>query len=62
MYYDPAKGTFKRGAGGESARRLRTVLGQFDRTFDLHSITEHDLLTLLPREFNRFNPRHNGAK
>jgi len=57
LYYDPQKKTMKRGAGGSGAgspRRFRTVLDQLDRTFDLQSLTEDRLLTLLPNEFERF--------
>lgn len=60
LYYDVTAGTMKRGAGGSgsgSPRRLRTVLDQLDRTYDLQSLTEAALLALLPAEFNRFKPR-----
>lgn len=57
LYYDSQRGTMKRGAGGSGAgspRRFRTVLDQLDRTFDLQSLTEDRLLTLLPSEFDRY--------
>jgi hypothetical protein len=60
LYYDRDRKVLKAGAAGKgpgSPRRYRTVLDHFDRTFDLHSITEEQLLNLLPREFERFKPR-----
>jgi hypothetical protein len=57
LYYDTDRGTMKRGAGGSGAgspRRLRTVLDQLDRTFDLQSLNEDRLLALLPAEFDRY--------
>jgi len=59
MYYDFDQEKPKRGAGGSgpgSPRRYRTVLDQFDRTYDLQSMNERGLFNLLPREFNRFIP------
>lgn len=60
LYYDSSTGTIRRGGGGSgpgSPRRLRAVLGQLDRTFDLHSLSPEGLLALLPKEFDRFKPR-----
>ena len=60
--YLNADGKLRRGAGGRgpgSAARLRDVLGQFDRTFDLHALDETRLLSILPGEFDRF--RHKGT-
>lgn len=57
LYYDIERGAMKRGAGGDGAgspRRLRTVLDQLDRTFDLQSLAEDRLIALLPSEFDRF--------
>ena len=54
LYYDQSSGRLRRGAGVKGpggARRLIAVLQQFDRTFDLHSLTCDDLLGLLPDEF-----------
>lgn len=59
LYFNPTAKAPKRGAGGSgpgSPRRFRTVLEQFDRTFDLQSLTESQLLTLLPREFDKYKP------
>ena len=59
LYYDSKQECLKPGSGGSgwgSARRYRTVLDQLDRTYDLQSITEEQLLRLLPGEFDRFRP------
>ena len=50
-------GRYKRGAAGKdagSARRLALVLAQLDVTWDLYSLSEDDIIEMLPREFNRF--------
>jgi len=51
-------GSIKKGAGGKAngaARRFADVLGQFELTFDLYSISADYLMGLLPTiEFNRF--------
>ena len=57
LYYDPQKGKLRRGAGSKGpggCRRLVGVLQQFDCTFDLPSLTGGQLLTMLPREFDKF--------
>jgi hypothetical protein len=58
LYWRPQGGFKPRAAGGDdspgTARRLALVLMQFDRTFDLHSLSSDQLLTLLPAEFNSF--------
>jgi hypothetical protein len=57
LYYDPAKGSFKRGAGSDirgAARRLAALLNQLDLTFYLYGMTADELLGLLPKEFDRF--------
>jgi hypothetical protein len=57
LYYDSNSGTAKRGAGGRaggSARRLASVLDQFDVTWDLFAMPWQDLLRRLPNEFDRF--------
>lgn len=59
LYYDPVRKEPKRGAGGSgpgSPRRYRTVLDQFDCTFDLQSISALELLQMLPKEFAKFRP------
>lgn len=42
------------GKGGGSARRFAEVLNQFDVTWDLYAMNASDLLTMLPKEFDRF--------
>lgn len=57
LYYDPAKASFKRGAGSDvrgAARRLATLLNQLDLTWYLYGLSSAELLHLLPKEFDRF--------
>ena len=57
LYYDPVKGSFKRGAGSDikgAARRLAALLNQLDLTFYLYGMSAEELSNLLPREFDRF--------
>lgn len=57
LYFDPATGTLRRGAGGKgkgSPRRLADILGQYDVTWDLYSMTTAEFLAVLPEEFARF--------
>jgi len=57
LYYDPEKKSFKRGAGSSvkgAARRLAALLNQLDLTFYLYGMTADELLSLLPKEFDRF--------
>ncbi len=57
LYYDPAKKTFRRGAGSSvkgAARRLAALLNQLDLTWYLYGMSGHDILRLLPKEFDRF--------
>jgi hypothetical protein len=59
LYVDPVLQRPKRGAqakGGGTARRLPTVLDQFDLTWDLYAAQGAELLDILPKEFNRFRP------
>lgn len=59
LYFDPTKGTTKRGAGGKgsgSPRRLADVLKQLDLTWDLYGMQSVELIRLLPTEFRRFLP------
>jgi len=60
LYYDPATGSFKRGAGSDvrgAARRLAALLNQLDLTYYLYGMTAGELLALLPKEFDRFRPK-----
>ena len=57
LYYDPATGSFKRGAGSDvkgAARRLAALFNQLDLTFYLYGMTCDEMLALLPKEFDRF--------
>jgi len=57
LYYDPINKDTKPGAGGKgpgSPRRLKTVLDQFDLTYDLYAMSTEELDKLLPQEFDRF--------
>lgn len=57
LYYDPATGSFKRGAGSDvkgAARRLATLFNQLDLTFYLYGMSCDEMLALLPKEFDRF--------
>jgi hypothetical protein len=57
LYYDPAKQTFRRGAGSSvkgAARRLAALLNQLDLTWYLYGMSGQDILRLLPKEFDRF--------
>ena len=63
LYYDAVNGRNRPGLGAKSPgspRRFADVLSQLDLTWDLHSLTVEQLLTLLPSEFDafhRFNSR-----
>lgn len=57
LYFDDAKGSLKRGAGGKgggSPRRLAKVRLQLDVTWDLEDLDSARILEKLPPEFNRF--------
>lgn len=57
LYYNPATGSFWRGAGSDvkgAPRRLAALLNQLDLTFYLYGMTSDELLALLPKEFDRF--------
>lgn len=57
LYYDRRSNELRRGAAGAgpgSARRLASVLMQYDVTFDLLKIEPDQLHSMLPKEFERF--------
>jgi len=59
LYFDPASGTTKKGAGGKgggSPRRLTDMLWQFDVTWDLYAMSLKEFWTVLPKEFEKFRP------
>lgn len=57
LYYDGERRRLRRGAGRKDQgglRRLVAFLDQLDRTYDLQLLSPHDLLDLLPTEFDEF--------
>jgi hypothetical protein len=57
LYYDHSEGDNKRGVAGRGrgcASRFGIVLNQFDRTFDLGSMSASQIIDLLPVEFDRY--------
>ncbi|MEY2506464.1 MAG: hypothetical protein QOH01_793 [Verrucomicrobiota bacterium] len=57
LYYDPATGSFKRGAGSSvkgAPRRLAALFNQLDLTWYLYGMNTDEVLHLLPKEFDRF--------
>ena len=64
LYFNRSTGRLRRGVaskGAGSARRIPTVLQQFDLTWDLFSMTGSEVLEMLPDEFGRFTSRESGA-
>lgn len=60
LYYSHERGTLRKGVGVKgpgSARRLASVLMQFDLTFDLHALTPEQLIELLPAEFDAYRKK-----
>ena len=54
LYWDKKETCRKRGAGGNSPRRLTGVLKQFEKTYDFFAMTGNQIIDLLPSEFDRF--------
>jgi hypothetical protein len=57
LYFDAEKEKLKPGAGGKKGgtpRRLAKVRSQLDVTWDMYDMTPEKLVSLLPKEFNRF--------
>jgi len=58
LYHDPTSATgFKYGAGGKgpgSPRRFRDMFWQFNETYSLRSMSKHQIVELLPSEFDRY--------
>jgi len=58
LYYDPERKTFKKGAAGRTSAgcvyRFVSWLQQLEINYDLFSISSDDLISLMPREFERF--------
>ena len=58
LYFDrdknqPKRGITNRNRGG-TIRRFREVLQQLDVTFDIYAMEGHEIISLLPDEFDRF--------
>jgi hypothetical protein len=59
LYFDENKSALKRGAGGKGAgtpRRLAKLRSQLDVTWNLFDLDAEHIVSLLPKEFNRFKP------
>ena len=57
LYFDESSQKLKRGhssKGPGSPRRLMTWLGQIEVNYDLYAMTSESLMSLLPKEFDRF--------
>lgn len=57
LYFNPSTGSFKHGAGSSSRgapRRLAALLNQLDLTWYLYGMSADEVLSLLPKEFDRF--------
>lgn len=57
LYVDEFTKQYKRGASSKGAgtpRRFAEVLGQFDLTWDLYSMSADSILEMLPAEFDQF--------
>lgn len=58
LYYDPVRKTFKKGATSRKSAgcvdRFVNWLQQIEINYDLFSISDDDLISLMPREFERF--------
>ncbi len=57
LYYDPVGKKLKRGSGSDSpggCRRLIDFLQQINVTYDLQSLSEETLISMLPKEFKTY--------
>jgi len=58
LYYDSERKTFKKGAAGRSSAgcvyRFVNWLQQIEINYDLFSLSSDDLISLMPKEFERF--------
>ena len=58
LYWDDETQNKKKGSGGKgsgSPRRLADIISQYERTWDLFSVTVDELLDMLPNEFHKFS-------
>ena len=64
LYYDPSNSKgFKKGAGGKdggTSRRFVVAFWQLYETYDLRTMDSETILSLLPDEFDRFQPETVG--
>jgi hypothetical protein len=59
LYVNDEKDGHKRGAAGKgpgSARRLSDIISQLELIWDLYSLSSDEILEILPKEFERFQP------
>ena len=60
LYWSGTLGALKKGHATRTApgavQRLRTVIRQFERTWDLEMLTAAQVVEMLPREFERWKP------
>jgi hypothetical protein len=65
LYYDGAAGKIKSGfsdRGPGSVQRFGLLLNQYVLTWDLHEKAPDDVISLLPKEFDRFRPKKGKSK
>lgn len=60
LYYDPERETFKKGSAGRTSAgcvyRFVNWLQQLEINYDLFTMDSSDLISLMPKEFDRFKP------
>jgi len=65
LYYDPSNSKgYKKGAGGKdggTSRRFVVAFWQLYETYDLRTMDSETILSLLPDEFDRFQPETVGG-
>lgn len=65
LYFDEERKKIKPGAGGPkaaTARRLVVAIDQLQRTRDFYELEDvPELLKILPKEFDKFNPLKKGS-
>lgn len=57
LYWDDSENKLKKGAGSKgpgTPRRFVSIIGQFEYTYDLNSMPGQNILTLFPKEFQRW--------
>ncbi|MDN5864044.1 MAG: hypothetical protein L0I62_02350 [Gammaproteobacteria bacterium] len=56
LFFDAETDKTRARAGGDAARRLAKLLGQYTRTWDITVMSPMDSANLLPSEFDHFKP------